>query len=293
MPCPTHDIRIVNGDASVKLKLMVFTLCMALLPAKPQAVHLGVPPVGAQSRAGFTYLRPTANFRAGLRLDCTGKRVSIGWEYSAIADFTDAELIDDYANQVVPVGYWPTYVEVVDSATILVAGKQRNGNTKIERWIVATPVVAQLVGGGGYSIDVQPVSDIEVLYDEAVVGKDMVRTMFRVRGKPASALVQFYDSGDLYEMDWGTPPHALTAVLATTAEPALSQSYNAYDAGDHASLGYVYVWAENVNYFSTPALVLVDADRNGSIDARHSMTWQQYHAAGLDSASAYIELNGQ
>jgi hypothetical protein len=276
----------------VKLVLMMMSMGLLLLPAPQQDVHLGVPPVGTQSSSGLTYLRPNPNFRGSIRLDCTGKSVSIGWEYSAGGDFTDVELLDGYERQMVTVGYWPTYAEVVDSTTVLVAGKDRSGDTRIERWTVTLPIVTQLVGGGGYSVEVQPLADIEVLYDAAVVGKDMIRTMFRVRGKPSSALVQFYDSGDLYEINWGVAPYSLTTVLAASAEPALTQVYNAFDAGDHSSLGYVYILADNANFFSVPALILVDSNRDGTMDGHYTMTWQAYHAAGLDNAANYVELNG-
>ena len=252
-------------------------------------IHSGVPPVEVQSTSGMSYFQPSAQFRATLMIDCEGKALTLHWRYAPNGDFANPVAA---TKQVIAVGYWPTVAEVVSSTTVLIAGKERSGDTRLERWIVVPPLVVEPVGGGATALGAQPVGDIEVLYDASVAGKDMIKVMHRVRGKPSSALVQFADSNVLYELNWNAAPFALTQVLTPATEPALSNEYDYFFAGDHITNGFVYVFADFDAHFASPALVLIDANRDGTIDARQTYTFAQYRAAALDARLSYVELRG-
>jgi hypothetical protein len=113
---------------------------------------------------------------------------------------------------------------------------------------------------------------MSALYEQAVSGKDMVCAMFRRRGVASAAFVQFWDSRDVYDLNWTDPESptltllmtADTAVSGTEHEPRLRADYNHYRAGDHKTLGYVYMFS-----LATPqgdVFVMIDGNRNGVID---------------------------
>jgi hypothetical protein len=268
-------------------------LSMCLTPLLAAAVfvqlHGGVPPVEARSRFSSSYLQANPSLRATIALDCEGKKVSIRWSYSATGDFSASETAID---QVVAVSYWPTCAEVVAVNTLLVAGKERSSDTRIERWVVAPPLVVHNFPSGGVTLTLQPLTEVEVVYDAGLVGRDMVKTMFRYRGKPSSALVQFHDSRSLYELDWGNEPYPLTLFLDAAVEPALTSTYDYSNSGNHSTSGYVYIFADLETYWSVPALVLFDTNRDGLIETRETMSFSAYSAARLDDRTAYIEING-
>lgn len=129
------------------IRLLLVPTVLALSASRDSTgVHLGVPPLGVRSSSEFSVLRPGNSLRASIRADCVGKSISLAWEYETNGAFQDPAQLDGYAKQVLPVSFWPTYVEVVDSNVLLVAGKERNGDTRIERWTVVAPLVAQPVG---------------------------------------------------------------------------------------------------------------------------------------------------
>lgn len=269
------------------------TLATASAWAQPQAIHLGEPPVAATMPCVTTHLVATASMHAAVTLDTTDKRVTVLWKYSPNGSFS-GQGVAAAAQQVLAVGFWPTAAEVVAPNKIIVSGKERNsGDTRIEVWTVPKPLMSFPAAGGAPVLHPQSVSNIDVVYEAAVAGRDMVKAMLRVRGKPSSVFVQFYDSRDLYEMDWGTSPYPMVLILSAASEPALAiDDYDTYLAGDHKVKGYVYVFGAEGTLGLTSPLVFFDSNRDGVIDSHGPMTIQAYHAQDLAKQSEYYEHSG-
>lgn len=174
------------------------------------------------------------------------------------------------------------------------AGKeQKSGNTRIELWTLAAPRISPSVNADEEWFAPQPVAQVDVVYNATVVGRDMVKAMLRVRGNPSSVFVHFYDSRDLYELDWSKSPCPLSKILSATSEPALAiDAYDMYLAGDHKTKGYVYVFGAEATLGLTPPLVLFDSNRDGIVDWHGAMTLGEYHTQDLAKQSEYYELCG-
>jgi hypothetical protein len=251
-------------------------------------IHQGVPPVGAQLRACPSYFC-SGQFQAAIEVKTSAKEIVVKWEKSASGDFTNPDLTK---LQTISTAFWPNCVEVVGGGMILVAGKDRDGDTRIERWTLPNPLTVSTSQGTTMLLPQGP-QDLEVVYEGSVVGKDMVRFMLKNEGSPGMAFVQFYDSRSLYEVNYADEPFTQTLVLDVAAEPNLQQGYAECMRGEHSQHGYVYVFSTSSPYVSTPALVLRDVDNNGTIDSHQSMPWTQYAGDGYASANLYLTLRGR
>lgn len=284
-------VRLVLGA----LVLMLGARAAVLAAPDPQ-VSQGIPPAELRHGSGLATLTVSTVKWAALRFDTEAKWVELRWRYSAAGDYADP---DAYAVQRLAVGFWPTYVEPVGPNLLLVAGKERDGATRIERWLVTPPLVVQPAGGGAPSLQLKPLADVTPVYDAATVGKDMVRTMFRLRGRDGYALVQFHDSRDLYELDWQAEPFGLNLVLSAVQEPGLAYpGFDEFAAGDHAAHGYVYSFSSQPDDFTNvPILMLVDGNRDGyftgASDSHGLLTWSQFDAAGYTDGTQYLEYEGR
>ena len=134
----------------------------------------------------------------------------------------------------------------------------------------------------------------KVVYDDKVVGQGLVYFMFKNRKSSDSLFVQFYDSRDLYELDVATD--TLTRVLCSTAgesdcdvEPGLSRGFAYQFSGNHADLGYIYVLTGDVvDNVTTSGLLIIDSDRNGTIDKTMQIVAADWGVYGLGSKTSYI-----
>ena len=250
-------------------------------------IHRGPPPPGARLEACPSWIQSGA-FRGSVRVETAEKQVHISWTKSAPKGSDAADLVCD---QSIAVAFWPNAAEVVGERQLLVAGKDLDGDTRIERWDLALPAVSPTVLGE--ELTPRDPAKVETVYEASTAGKDMVRFLLKNQGKPGRVFVQFYDSKSLYELDYAREPYAQRLLLDRTSEPNLQQAYAECFRGDHATHGYVYVFASSSSFGRTvPALVLRDTDRDGALDVHGALTWAAYAEAGLASKENWVSLRG-
>jgi len=187
--------------------------------------------------------------------------------------------------------FWPTAVAALDDEHIAVGGRYSEGGstlTVVEVWQLSKP-----------SIDLDPRGEAEVadirlversrIFESNQPGRDMVRALVRLRGRSRTLLAQFHDSGDVVELEYGPvreagPWKADPARLVMAAEPKPGALY--VPALANRALVEVSVQessAEGIVYTLKPSpalrmaradtgpdqrpLLLIDADRDGAIDA--------------------------
>jgi len=191
------------------------------------------------------------------------------------------------AYQEFPLSYYPTSVEGVGGGRVLVAGKRpRGGNTVVELWDFQAPNVLYPQPAGTPVVQTTTVNSITTLYDEASQGKDMVRLMSRLLHITGdAALVQFWDSRDVYEMDF-TDPHNATLTPVASPSPGVApltvSSLGVYDfdvlaRGNHPTFGQLYMFSFLEPVPSPTFLYLHDSDYDGAIetfDTANKGNWQ-------------------
>jgi hypothetical protein len=257
----------------------------------PPGIHAGEPPTNAVHVGAPSWMVPTPHIQASAHNYCADKRVSILWRYSETLPFEQATYTKD---QEITTSFWPTAVEAVSNTKLLVAGKERDGDTRIELWTVTPPLLMQPAPGstGPSELVLQPLASVDELYEHATVGRDMVRFLLRQRGTEA-ALLQFHDSRDIVSLHWGgAGPYTLTTILTPTTSPGLLSDLDVVTGGDHIANGYIYSFGRELDYGTVPWIVLFDADRDGAIESNTTMTPDQWITAGLDNLDLYVECAG-
>jgi hypothetical protein len=250
-------------------------------------------------------------------VNLTLKTVDFPYYAKAMPPTSGDEIAVSRTSSSVP--YWPTNAATLDNTTVIVAGKGADlnqQNTIIELWRVTTPAVVfehnPSTGVNEPRLTGVRVLSRTVVYEAAVVGRDIVRNVVKLRGKPYSVLVQFHDSGDLYELDCTqavaptepppTPRFPLTKILRATpgtdvpfvvelADPARNWTNGA----THVTHGYVYgFWVDLETQLRAsgptgPSLTLFDSDRDGTIDWWGVLSPEQGQAMGLLDDAQYEE----
>jgi hypothetical protein len=189
--------------------------------------------------------------------------------------------------------YWPTQVVGLHSRdTLLVAGKRRNGNTVIERWVVRDPLPIQSVDihtgqTGPWRLKLRAPSSIEVIYDSAIENQDIVERFLLLR-TPGMVLVQFWDSNNVYSFD-ATESQAQLQLVASPDPgsgglhiPALTRYFDQYLTGDHETLGHISLMLSN-----SYRIVFVDSDRDGTVESFLTPSDQEWTTLGLGDFEIY------
>lgn len=225
------------------------------------------PPTAATMLRTGTELVDSDHVRGSVRIESREQQVEVVWRYSPAGSFLHDD-VRSVETQTRSTSYWPTSAEVIAPNKIAVAGKERGtGYTRIEVWTLTAPSFEVPRTGPGLQPQPDLVADVVLVHRAAITGRDTVSAMVHVRGKPSSLFVQFYDSRDLYELDWSAPTRPLSLVLERASEPGLAvDGYNYLMAGDHKTQGFVYIFMELDCVSTIPPLVLCDSDRDGDID---------------------------
>jgi hypothetical protein len=252
------------------------------------------PPTAATVLNTGTELVYSAQLHGSVRIQSREQQVEVVWRHSPTGSFLH-ENVRSVETQRRSTNYWPTSAEVIVANKIAVAGKERGtGYTRIEVWTLTAPSFEVPSAGPGLQPQPDLVADVQLVYRAAIPGRDTVSAMVHVRGKPSSLFVQFYDSRDLYELDWSTPARPISLVLERSSEPGLGvDGYNYIMAGDHKTQGFVYVFMEVDCVPTIEGLVLCDSDRDGDIDTHAVMRLATYHALGLAKRDQWRELDGR
>jgi hypothetical protein len=195
--------------------------------------------------------------------------------------------------------FWPTCVRPIANGMVLVAGKnRRSGATVIEVWTMNPPTLFPASTPGGQPTLVPgSIADINPVYSGNEAGKLLVRQALPHRGVPGGAIIQFDDSRDLYALN--TASGVMTPIASPDATRAASQGcfhaplLSQTTGGAAAELvqsGYVYEFRIRGAANNIPSRVqFFDSDKNGSIDAMHTLTIQEWTAAGYANSSAWVQ----
>ncbi len=226
-----------------------------------------------------------ASLTGKARWDLRGKLVSVLWSHAPTLSGDIQEIATTY---------WPTTVVALqDGKTLLVAGKRPDGNTVIESWLFRAPaLVPKDTAHEEYSLQPAVIDRVETVYDAAAEGKDLVAHLVCKLGSTSSVFVQFVDSRAVYDFGLAAKPPKLTlvaeprAAASIPAVPQLVQRYTHVWAADHKSRGYVYAFV-NDGRDAVSSLVLLDADRNGTLDGSLVVPLPQWSADGWETASNY------
>ncbi len=221
----------------------------------------------------------------------------------------DARIAADSVTRTV--NFNPTSTAVLDSRLLAVAGRSLSDpdHTRIELWSLAEPTVALVTdpatGARRHELSGAEIRSTSVVFESSAQGMRGVRRMIRLRGKPSSLLVQFDDSADLYEVDYGTVP--ASAILKFKSSPGSGsgssvapviarlsdRSLDTTHGRRHSTAGFIYLLMPQMRAGQAAnapdaALALIDADYDGSID-----TWQDASASQLRAwrDSGYVEVD--
>ena len=255
-----------------------------------QSVHIGVPP--PPLRGGNPELIPkwSVTVAGGYQVDASlfthtwEKAVVINWTYSNAAVGHAAG-----TSQVISLPYWPTTAVSLNDFEIIVAGKMRRGETVMETVAVPAPTLTFDIVTGEPTLVPNPVGAREYTYMESTVGRDMILFMRHMSDDPSCLLVGFYDSGDVYRFDPSTEVISLQASSSGSTgvvAPELATRFNYTWSGDHISLGYIYVLNHGVG---SDTVVLVDSNRDGTIDSHFVPSGADWAAQGLSDPANYTD----
>lgn len=257
------------------------SLCvLSLLPCIIQGVPSNAVPSEIHGFEGksFARLTLTGSTATGLAsYQLMSRTVKILWEWDA-----GGPRPIQHSTQVEAVTFYPTEICQVGPGRLAVAGKRRT-KTVIELWQFGTPVIPPMIQTGQSSVYPEitvPVASKTVIYEEAVVGRDIVSVMLNnpvLSGSvTASIFVQFFDSKDLYSLTCtpgGSPTEQDTVSYVCVRKsqsdptipviPALSTHFENRWSAKHSAYGYVYVFVRP----AVPALVLYDANLDGVLDS--------------------------
>lgn len=308
---------------------LIVILCLAPLsegalaaPTVPEDpaghVSTGPPPAALAATAnldGLEYLSATGIFGRPVHV-LSDKKVQLKY-FATTGDIHDATVAQ--GSIVESTSYWPTSAAVLDPTHIAVAGMglgQGRDHTVIEIWRIRTPLLVWSLnpstGQNEANIENLGVLSKTQIYSEATPGRDIVRGMVRMRGVEDAMLVHFYDSGDLYRLEYGEaiaptepppdPLYPLTKLLRATAGsdvpvfPALGNKDMLWISGaTHTQQGAVYaIWAGFDTQMelgaSTPLpIALYDHDMDGNLDEWTQPTVAENQSDGMLNESLYTE----
>ncbi|MCK6447700.1 MAG: hypothetical protein L6Q99_15010 [Planctomycetes bacterium] len=319
-----HDLLVlavpVPVPVPVPVLILVLVLVLALADSRVRAqdagalpkyppVRLGEPSIGYQRSPTVTmvmYESPDGMLFQSALCDKHRRTVTVRSRYFVGGNRrTLVEDVDEF-----DVRYWPTELSVVAENTLCIGGKSEDGHTVIERWTFAAPAHEVSSPNDGstpvHSVTTGALSHVEVLYDDAVPGRDIVNVILPVLGgKSPGLLIQFADSADLWKLDTSDQPLALVATphpaTATVANvplvPLLSQRMRARMVREHPADGYCYFLLPSGGGFDfddsdesneSPTIVLLrDADENGVIETFEQLTAAQFEAKGYGSSATF------
>lgn len=220
--------------------------------------------------------------------DVQKKQVTLSWHLRQPGQQSGNDIWRATSTQVEACSFWPTAVAPVSATEIVVAGYDRRGITRIERWTVTLPsIVVDLSGKERLRTHAVTRSEVLLLHE---AGKEAVCVMTVNRGEARSVLLQFWDSRDVYRLDVDTA--ALTLQVSSTQHPTapyLSQLADAYLyqvwSGDHVAHGYTYLLM-NIEDRMMP-IALFDNDRDGTIDDALSVDAATSLSMGLHDGTLY------
>jgi len=189
-----------------------------------------------------------------------------------------------------PLTFTPT--EICAGATLgelLVAGTTKHGITKIVRYVYATPQLDQ----AGMPLEAELLSSNIVFSAGATAPTRDVYHMIRNRAQPGRLFVEFFNSREIYDLDLATGN--ATKVVASTWQPSpalfLTQLHEPHDivySREHDG-HYVYFFASTIPNELEFTPILLDLDKNGTLDDKLFLDEQGWQVLGYGDPSRYAD----
>lgn len=314
---------------TIAITIVFAALLLAVVPpsaSEPQPDPQAFDPTGIpyvlRHRGGAGAIHK--GFQRGIvNTDAFAKSVTIDWAASAIMDQPpDYTLVWDSDNrtlgpyktqsrtQMFQTRFYPTASCIISQSSALVSGVTTSGRLTIERWDFVwpspMPAPATDTASGVVSVPVTLPSRsmVRTVWSEDLTpGRYFVKILRAIASSnadPASCLVVFYDSNDVYTLDLVDGSMSL---LASATDPngqlgiVASLSPNTHywsEFGNHISAGFVYHLGRGLDLQPPPTAgdplecIFVDADRNGTIDSVLQLTTSEYLSQGWNDSTSYL-----
>ena len=200
--------------------------------------------------------------------------------------------------------YWPTCAMVIDNYHICVAGKSRTGDVVLEHWTfgsttamgVHAPSVMSYVPAGSptnpqYSWSLPPRNTVSEVLRASSSQTGLVRALLHDPGSTQHVFVWYDESRSVCRLDLSTGVSVVCAAPAAQAgsltAPQLSAAFDTFTSGDYAGKGYCLFFTQqtvSADGSVSPALALIDSNRDGTIDSCTTITSTAWVSDGWATA---------
>jgi hypothetical protein len=275
----------------------VFACAVAAAPGATPVQALPITPPSAEFQGlplgvPFNRLQVTSTdvlvMRAGYSIRDRRIELSTRYSSSALPDGIESDHSE-------AVRYWPTCIGVIDNTTLCVAGKgPRTGNTILELWHFGQPV-ADLQASHPIVVPGK-LESIDTIYDADVAGRryaQRIEPILRGSGSPISALVQYNDSHELYQVS--LLDGSQVKIVSATAQAGMIQcpfvpDISFIESGNFKNSKYVYLLTANETMTAPLRIMaLYDNDKDGTIDSSAVLTLQDFMNLGYNDGANWIK----
>lgn len=273
-----------------------------MAPSAQQSLAGKPPPTLNGPVSGGSHVR-APGIAGGVTWNIEEKSVTILWSWTHAGTSTE-----HLSTQVETVSFWPTAAVGLGQGRIAVAGRGAL-NTIIEIWTLGSVVIPQPVypiGGGPPQFGELnvPVVRRSLVYEGATAGKETVAVLLwnpvTAAGFLESMLVQFDDSKKFYALDVTTTMEPTFTLVAEPSNsgggpsvivaPVLDARFDdLHVTANHGTHGIAHKLGSPVGDPSQ-FVVLIDTDRNGTLDLVRTLTAQQWDSESWGDATAYISF---
>lgn len=257
--------------------------------------YLGIPQVELQGLFGkpaqvIEFSTGAREFSGAVHVDTASKLIKVDW-YEKNSEYV--------VTQEFAVAYWPTDAcALANKQDLVVSGKERFGDTVIERWTLSPPQLLYqgVPGAGGHYIwTPATIASIDTLYNASIQGQDMVYNAAADRSSSSRVYVTFWDSKELCLVDFTDLQQVTISRIASPTSGALllqpelaNLAYREmFWSANHSVYGYVYVL--NAPDTEQEPIVFQDTDRDGVMDSSLALTPGQWSSLGFADGTAYVE----
>lgn len=263
------------------LAVLVLT-ASASSTARGAEVHQGSPPIELWGLEKRPQVLVIGEYLGTVEYHTADESLSIRWRASS--DSPAFAL----GSQQIPLSYWPTAVVRTSPSQICVAGKRAGGATVIEEFSFGPPIF----GPDGFGNNAVAPRVVTKVYDAASAGRDMVAFMFADLSDEDRLFVQFWDSRDVYRLDRRSGALELAYARAPGARAPHARELGLHLGraffGNHVDLGFLYGLRLSCSEGSG-VLLLIDGNRDGTLDTHLHLTSAQWAAMDLSNAAHYVE----
>ncbi|MDF1800702.1 MAG: hypothetical protein P1V81_16115 [Planctomycetota bacterium] len=219
------------------------------------------------------------------------KTIRLKWHYNPGAEQVKKSVVAR-GEQSIEVQGQLTSIAAGEGGKLLVCTKQRNGDTRIEEYSVAAPLMVMTAEGP--KLTPQAIQSKRTVYQANTPGKDIVEMSVRFRGQPDTYLVQFFDSKDMLLLHAGIDPVAFSPVVTSVEQPLIAEELDHCVAGEHKTGGYIYYFtSKGTSEFSIgTALYFVDSNKDGAFEHIGPLPTAAVTALELNPLENWVEHRG-